>query len=99
MGISTNQWRVRIGCFCQQGRSDQKMQSGQTGQIKERPSNGHNMSVFVIALGALILLLQCGDVESNPGPKPDKEQTTSEESQLHDVGAETGDSLQVTEMF
>ncbi len=70
MGISIGQWRLRVGCFCQHGQSEQRGQSGQTGQIKERTRKGsHNMPVFVMALAALILL-QCGDVESNPGPGP-----------------------------
>ena len=57
--IDLIQWRISIGCFC----------TTRGYHSKTKCTGRHNVRCSVLyCILAVLLLLQCGDVELNPGP-------------------------------
>ena len=61
MGVNIQIWRIRIGTFIQPGKSRNTLKCLYV-------SGKAVFSVFRVCLLVSVLLLMCGDVESNPGP-------------------------------
>ena len=86
MGISIEQWRLRIGRFCAGHHCK--------GDIGQPTSNRPNSSIRKIGFAMnylpaallcalmMILLLMAGDVESNPGPITTRQTTVMRNTHL-----------------
>ena len=62
MGISVDMWRARIGCFAQ------KMKTVLFKYAAIYLSRCVRSVTLNVVFGLSILIIQCGDVETNPGP-------------------------------
>jgi hypothetical protein len=70
MGINVNQWMLRIGCFCL------RLQAGKLDGDEDTDCKPNFILVLFMVCHAnrnllliMLLLMICGDVETNPGPE------------------------------